>query len=114
MTTKQRKALQRVVLEAAAFLHRNHERRGFFPFSCVALEDAYRRLPSGTRWEREEFSFAYWHRLMEGDPRNESLGDRLCIDDQGAEALELRLMMLALLHTLIGTGDFEAITGFQP
>ena len=114
MTTQQRKALQQVVLEAAASLHCNHERRGFFPFSCIALEDAYRRLLSGTRWEREEFSFAYWHRLMEGNLGNESLGDRLCIDDLGSEALELRLMMLALLHTLIGTGDFETITGYSP
>ena len=114
MTTKQRKALQQVVFEAAAFLHFNHERRGFFPFSCVALEEAHRQILSGTRWEREEFSSAYWHRLMDGNLSNESLGDRLCIDDLGVEAFELRLMMFALLHTLIGTGDFEDITGFQP
>ncbi len=115
MTTKQRKALQAVVLEAADALHRNHERCGFFPFSCCALEEAFRLLvPEASRWDREEFSHAYWHLLMGGNCSIESLGERLGWDDMDDDAYELRLLMLALTHTLIGSGDFEAITGYNP
>lgn len=114
MTTKQRKALQQVVLEAGRRIHPDTDGIVRNTFSCIALEKAYRDV-IGVEREAESVAFArtYWQHLFDGADE-ESVGDRAHVDDYGVgEARQIRLLMLALTHTLIGSGDFEAITGYN-
>lgn len=113
MTAQQRKALQRVVLEAGACIADGRDSL-FGVFSCVALAHAFR-----TRFEHDfsggdRLAKAYWIDLLGGTEECETVGDRTGFDDFSPDAREVRLLMLALLHTLISTGDFEDITDFQP
>jgi hypothetical protein len=110
MTTKQRKALQQVVLEAGELMLPNNRWAEAYTFSCNALDRAFMY---GSRYADFGLSRAYWEGLF-GRSRDESVGDVADVDNLGPEAREIRLLMLALLHTLIGSGDFETITGYRP
>jgi hypothetical protein len=111
MTTKQRKALQQVVLEAGELMLPNNRWAEAYTFSCSALDRAF--MYYGSRYGDFGLSWAYWEGLF-GRSRDESVGEVADVDNLGPEAREIRLLMLALLHTLIGSGDFEAITGYSP
>ena len=110
MTTKQRKALQAVVLEAGEGITLGADSVRY-TFSCIALDCAFRQQ-TGCASEGL-LSTAYWHDLF-GGAGDETVGDRAGVDDFKGESRKIRLLMLALTHTLIGSGDFEAITGYRP
>lgn len=123
MTTKQRKALQAVVLEAGELMLSDEANP---EFTCVALRRAFRfRIERAHGFGRKSademidryrlglhFADCYWEDLMQGT-NDDAFEDRMH-DALLAHVFEARLLALALLHTLIGSGDFEVITGYRP
>lgn len=107
MTARQRRLLRQVVLQAGDLVALQVDQ-----FSCVALRAVFRKALAARRCDEEyAFAGAYWHHLMGGEC-GEVVEDRLEL--RSPDARPVRLMMLAMLHTLIGSGDFEDMTPYRP
>lgn len=80
-------------------------------FSCIQLREALSRaeLPE----HKDALEHLYWVNLFEGshEPSSglETVEDRLDVIpcQMEAKALQVRLMMLALFHTLVESGDIH-------
>ena len=107
VTARQRRLLRQVVLQAGDLVASQVDQ-----FSCIALRTCFRKA-FAARYRGEEFDFAdgYWRQVMVGEC-GEVVEDRLGL--RGYKARQVRLMMLAMLHTLIGSGDFEDMTSYRP
>lgn len=121
MTARQRRLLRQVVLQAGNRVEVDW-------FSCISLRDCFRGAFVARRCDEEHaFTDAYWRQTMGGEC-GEVVEDRLNFPAATAalsgatqrwrkckrEARQVRLMMLAMLHTLIGSGDFEDMTSYRP